>query len=225
MVYIVCYDLSVPYNKQKNQLYSWLGYLYSLLPTNNTETWKVIVVGTRSDLQTETRTFKSSDKLKIAFPSLPLQDLIFHISTHEDVFSIWTLLTVIEEECTKIWDKTKAMVSSEFRHLLNIIKSLPATNHIIKKEEIISAYSNQRWQIEEIVTEGLSFLHGIGEIVWFRDYVCVNPMAISKIMAKFISPVEVRKDLQLKGSKANVSILSPQDIASVLGIETALISK
>lgn len=131
----------------------------------------------------------------------------------------------VDSDRRRIWDKTKAMVSSEFRHLLKIIKSLPSSNHIIKKDEIVSAYINRRWRIKKIVTKGLLFLHGIGEIVWFGDYVCIDPMSISKIMAKFVSPADVRKDLQLKGSKTNVSILSPQDIASVLGIETSLISK
>jgi hypothetical protein len=68
------------------------------------------------------------------------------------------------------------------------------------------------------VKRALDHLHAIGEIVLFREgRICTNPSSISHLMAKFISPEQVRNDL-LWDYENQVVLLSKTDINSVLGV-------
>jgi len=48
--YIVCFDLSKPLPEQREQLSFWLNFMQSSLDTVTDTAWKVVVVGTKSDI-------------------------------------------------------------------------------------------------------------------------------------------------------------------------------
>lgn len=223
VLYLVCYDLAASRKEQFKQIYSWLAYLHSLLSSQSEikDKWKVIVVGTCSDLQQEGQDINNTELFQSFFPSLPLYNHVFHI-TILDSLSISTLFTVIARECTSIMNKHSIKVLSEYRYLLDIIRSIPSPTHILHKSTILEHYTAERWKDgKNIVEGGISFLHSIGEIVKFGDEsVCVDPSAISKIMAKFIAPPVMRKDALLTGnSQKNQVILSLRQISSILGFK------
>lgn len=224
VLYLVCYDLAASRQEQFEQIYSWVAYLHSLLPSQAEikDKLKVIVVGTCSDLQQEGFELNNTELFQLIFSSLPFCNHIFRISIL-DPLSISTLFTVIAQECSSIMDRHSIKVLTEYRYLLDIIRSIPSPTHILHKSIILEHYTTERWKDGKTTVEGgLSFLHSIGEIVMFGDEsICVDPSAISKIMAKFIAPPTVRKDILLNAphSQKGQVILSQRQISSVLGFE------
>ena len=61
----------------------------------------------------------------------------------------------------------------------------------------------------------MKFLHDIGQVVVFKDRICLDPSLIPKVMAKFISPQEVREAL-LSDENSPVEILNVKDIGMML---------
>ncbi len=67
----------------------------------------------------------------------------------------------------------------------------------------------------EVVARALTFFHAIGELIYVSNHVCVRPQQLPKIMAKFISPEKVRKEL-CKGDDFKVELLQETDIKALL---------
>jgi hypothetical protein len=70
----------------------------------------------------------------------------------------------------------------------------------------------------------LKHLHAIGQIVLFGDQkICTKPSVISQLMAKFISPTEVRNGLFLKSDKDPVNLLTKTNIDCILGLNKSIL--
>lgn len=109
VVYVVCYDLSMPMENQIEQVNYWLGYLNSLLspqfsnlnsslssnnhsprasvrsraysttPYNATPKWSIMLVGTHSDKKHSSGCLNSASLLQANFPSLPICPVIYKV--------------------------------------------------------------------------------------------------------------------------------------------------
>lgn len=177
------------------------------------------MAGTRSDLQKDGFDITDTKVWQKQFPEVPMVNNIISISTKQNQESARQLFSVIETECTKIMDAHCKITPSAYKELLKDIKSIPSTNHIINLSDIL-AY-NTKWQREEaLLHRALRYLHAIGLIVFFTgDKVCTKPEVISQIMAKFISPQEVRNKL-LWDNENQVKLLTQTDVDAILEVNT-----
>ncbi len=67
----------------------------------------------------------------------------------------------------------------------------------------------------ETVQRALVFFHAIGELILINNQVCIRPQDLLKVMARFISPKDVREELQ-QGEDFEVALLHETDIEVLL---------
>lgn len=216
VLYLVCFDLSAHPDDQRRQIDSWLSYLNSLLVSNDHKAaWKVIIVGTRADKQHPlTIKLQSTFPFQQLFPSMPLHDSIFYTSTLHDTKSIKHLFQTIEDECNQIMNNHAKYLPNYYKELRNDITSLSSPTSPFL--EVSSLQSKWKESIE-YTKEALQHLHAIGEIVMFgNNKIFTNPEVLSKLMAKFISPAEVKA--KLLGDRARVFLLKSADIKALLEV-------
>jgi hypothetical protein len=236
-LYILCIDLAAPMAEQRKQILSWLQYLYSILcnhnagynnsSSNNTlavdSKWKVIIVGTRSDLQQPSvGRLTSTTSYQLKFPAIPLVNKLFHISTLHDPLSVNLLLTEIQLQCATLLDLHCKMIPNSYKVLLHEVTAIESQNNIISITSFQEFSPNNQWKKNpDLLMRALRHLHAIGRIVLFGDKrICTNPSAISQLMAKFISPMEVRDLLLCQSDDEQVNLLTKTDIACILGVNT-----
>jgi hypothetical protein len=230
-LYVLCIDLAALPNEQRKQIQSWIQYLYSILCNHNDNSkaksvdnrkWKVIIVGTRADLQQSTpeERLESTTAYQVRFPSIPLVDVIFHVSTLDKPASVDSLIAEINSQCTTLLNR-HAKIPSSYKELLREVTAMESPNHIITISSIQDSAHGKRWKENPgLMMRALRHLHAIGQIVLFGDQmICAKPSEISKLMAKFISPVKVRDSLLLSDDD-RVNLLTKTDINCILGINT-----
>ncbi len=90
-LYLVCFDLTVSPQEQREQVFYWLQFLNSA-EYNNSSSWRVIVVGLKSDMQTESVfSLDSLQSWKIQMPNLPLyQNQLFGVGALHSKGSVRT---------------------------------------------------------------------------------------------------------------------------------------
>ncbi len=66
-----------------------------------------------------------------------------------------------------------------------------------------------------MASSALNYLHDIGQIVKFEDFICLDPPKIPVVMSRFISPKEVRMKL-MESESTKVEILSEEAIRIIL---------
>jgi hypothetical protein len=233
-LYVLCIDLAAPTGEQRKQILSWLHYLHSILcnhtanSDNNTlaeSKWKVLIVGTRSDLQqpsTPVDRLASTTPYQLKFPAIPLVDTLFHISTLRDPSSVELLLAEIQLQCATLLDQHCKMIPNSYKVLLHEVTAIEALKHIISIPSFQESSPNSKWkQNPDLMMRALRHLHAIGRIVLFGDQgICTNPSSISQLMAKFISPMEVRDSLLCQSDDEQVNLLTKTSIACILGLNT-----
>lgn len=228
VLYIVCFDLAAPPDEQRRQIESWLSYLNSLLCHNNSirlsnqkdgsvSEWKIIIAGTRSDQKhPQTTLLQSTSPFQQKFLSLPLHDTMFYFSTFHDPKSVKVIFKEIVQQCKLIMDHHSKLLPTFYTTVKNNISaSSSSSNYII---DMLSILPKSKENVE-LTNQALQHLHAIGEIVMFgKDKVCTNPEVISKLMAKFISPAEVRTKLLWEDHKC-VSLLKKHDMQMILQVK------
>lgn len=227
VLYVVCYDLSASLNEQRRQIHTWLRYLNSLLCTHDMgkdaesfdhtdAKWRVIVAGMKADLQ-KGSPITSTAAWQRNFPAIPIQDEIYQVSTLTDEATAKDLFSAMESQCQQIMDLCNRLIPKSYRELLNVIREIKTSTNIIHTEEIKRVH--KRWESDpKLVERAMRHLHDVGEIVMFTGgRVCTRPSAISRIMAKFISPEEVRNSL-LVDEENEVTLLTKTDIDTILGV-------
>lgn len=203
----------------------WLRYLNSLLCTRELEKdpssfdhteakWRVIVAGMKADIQKGTP-FTSTNAWQRAFPAIPIQDEIFQVSTLTNEKTAKELFDAMALQCKQVMDLSLKLIPKSYRELLIIIRGFNTTTNIIHVEDIRSVH--KKWD-KDLVERALRHLHDVGEIVRFTGgRICTRPSAISRIMAKFISPQEVR-DALFYDEESEVTLLTKTDIDNILGV-------
>jgi hypothetical protein len=236
-LYVLCIDLAAAMNEQRKQILSWLQYLHSILCNHNTtysdsnsnnntltseSKWKVIIVGTRSDLQQPSTVGRltNTTPYQLKFPAIPLIDKLFHISTFDDPSSVELLLAEIQHQCATLLDQHCKMIPNSYKVLLHEVTAINSPNNIISIPLFKETSSNKQWkQNPDLMMRALRHLHAIGRIVLFGDQrICTNPSSISQLMAKFICPMEVRDSLLCQSDEEQVNLLTKTDISSILGV-------
>lgn len=231
VVFLFCYDLSLPPKQQQQQIEYWLYYLHAVLfpflqyhhITSSTLKWRIIIIGTRANLNTNISNHNnenfSSNKVPILhkeFPSLPIYHKIFHVSTNPEspFFSeLSELSTTIKSKCLSILDNHTKQVPCTFQDLWNALQSHP--QHILHESDISKI--QLRWATNSQLKPALDFLQVIGYIIQFEEgKICTKPIMISQVFAKSIS------------SKEHIHQFNPifqkTDIASIRSIDEACLT-
>lgn len=210
----MCYDLAAPVDDQRRQIHYWLRYLNSFFDkgssdSDQTAKWKVLIVGMRADLQ-RGEPIATTDNWQRSFPTLPIHDKNFQVSAKNER-TLGELFETMQLQCKKVMDLAE-MTPKYFRELLHYMRSIEAPANIIHEEKIVGV----RWS-KDLVECALKYLHDVGEIVRFTDgRICTRPSVIPKIMAKFISPEEVRNQLLRDGN--GKLLLFKTDIDSIFSV-------
>lgn len=225
-LYVVCFDLSASVNEQRRQISTWLHYLNSLLqlketPSSSILPTSIILVGTKADKMAEKQVIiNNTEVYQQSFPSLHFLDKVHYISTLYDPTSARNLIVDIENQCANIMNEHAKDIPRSYRQLLKDITSMQFSNPLIPISSIQSL-PNTKWSDDlELMKRGLAHLHSIGEIVMFGDeMICTKPQDVSRLLAKFISPAEVRNAL-LFSEEEQVSILSHESISNILRVHS-----
>lgn len=178
--------------------------------------WKVIIAGTRADKQhPQTISLKSTQSFQQKFPSLPLTNQIFHFSALHNPKSVKALFEEIVNQCDSIMNSHTKLIPTYYAALNKNISSLGEKDPIIN----ISSLPKKWKDSPEMTQRALHHLHSIGEIVIFgKDRICTRPEIISNLLAKFISPVEVRAKL-LWNNAERVNLMRREDMETILEVK------
>lgn len=220
---MVCFDLSASLNEQRRQISTWLQYLNSLLSINNntsatSPSCSIMLVGTKADKKGDKKVTNSTRPYQHAFPSLHFIDKVHHISTLHNHTSTLNLIADIEKQCSQIMNEHANMIPQSYQQLLRDITSIESSSPILPVS-VIQSLPNTQWNNKpDLMRQGLTHLHSIGEIVLFgEDKICKRSEEISLLMAKFISPCVVRNDL-LCSEEDQVNILTTSRISKILQV-------
>lgn len=227
MLYLVCFDLSSPPDQQRNQIKTWLQYLNSLLCLQSavspikldTAKWRVMVAGLKADKQQGFSQLTTTTAYQNRFPALPLVAKVFHISTKGNPSTANELFSEINRQCKEVMDMHLRRIPTAYTDLQQDLLSIASTSNkpIIHTFTIINTV--KRWKDNPgLMQRALRHLHMIGEIVMLgTDRIFTDPLWISQLMAKFISPDEIRDNL-LWNDANNTNLLSQQDVQCILGV-------
>lgn len=110
------------------------------------------------------------------------------------------------------------LIPRSYQQLLKDISSVQSSSSILLVSSI-QLLPNTRWKDNvDLMKRGLTHLHSIGEIVLFgEDKICNRPEEVSRLMAKFISPTEVRNVL-LCSDEDRVNILPTSNVSEILEV-------
>lgn len=227
VAYLVCFDLGATMEEQSNQVSYWLNFLNSSLPLPSgtgvqcNGKWAVFLVGLRSDLQEKTELMFQTNHLqtwKMSWSRLPIFDQIFSVSSLKSSKSVRGLFNKVGLECYRIFTNNSVFVPALYRQVMNELRSIPDGQCFVSKEELKERF-DKNMQIS-LFDSALQYLHNIGRIICFSNgLVCTNASVAPKIVAKFISPEEVRLRL-LRTQTDTVQILSKEEIGYLLAIDT-----
>lgn len=214
VLYLVCFDLGVPIAEQMQQIEYWLSYLQSVLCINKSipqsyieSKWKIMIVGTRADLQPAQSQIIHKDTTstyKQQFPDLPLFHDVFCISTNlrsSGGYQLQDLSAEIHRECLHILNNNNKKVPVSYSCLHEILQSSP--EFIIRQSDIAAVCT--MWSDEDDLEAALAFLQSIGKLVRFGSgKICIKPSMISQVLAKFVAPEEHVKEVHSLFTKTSI---------------------
>lgn len=179
----------------------------------------IIIVGTKADKKDAKIIASNTYVYQELFPSLHFVDEIHHISTLYNHTSARNLIVDIESQCSQIMKEHTNLIPLSYKQLLADISSIKSSSPILPLSTVQSL-PNTRWKSNpDLMKRGLSHLHSIGEIVLFgKDKICQRPEEVSHLMAKFISPSDIRNSL-LRDEEEQVSILPTSSISKILRVK------
>ena len=212
MVYLVCFDLSEDTQGQMDQIKYWLDFLHSFLGSTPSQSkWKLILIGTRSDLNKSKQSIASANpipKWQQTWPNLPLHpDILITSKTNKS--SIDHILEVVKHECKAIMSTTK--VPTKYLAFLKAIHAQVKS----QRHPITHLIDLQKIYPEKELMPTLKYLHAVGSIVMVEGIICTDPTSISDMMAKFISPESVQLTLPHVCNN-KVEILTSDQVGKVL---------
>lgn len=226
-VFFVCFNLAEPLNIQRSRISYWLDFLNSSLPlphnqstaSNLLPTCKIVLIGTKSDLQKEfalTSTPQLIGSMISQWSRLPITPAIFTVSSHTSVKSVQLLLDYVEQECNNIFSQFSVKLPKSYRKILSQLKERPAIKSILHWTDLFKEFS---WEFDRPGFQTmLKYFESIGRIIWLPGgLVFTDPSIASKIVAKFVSPKDIRL-LLFKQDNEYVQILEMSDIGSLLQV-------
>jgi hypothetical protein len=220
VVYLICFDLSEPFERQCEQVGFWLNFLNSALPLppnklkSDDMKWVLLLVGLKQDQQTTSVVqLPHLEAWAKLFPRLPIVPRLFYTSSIASTESVVELKHAIEEHCDRIFSKHTAFIPVSYQKLLEDLRGLHSQS-TIHCDLIFQKYSHGL--THEGLTVALQYLHAIGRIVLLKSgLVFPDPKVVTQITAKFVSPEYVQASLL---AKEGVQILNEKQIGCLLDI-------
>ena len=129
-----------------------------------------------------------------------------------------SLTGTIQSLCTNILDHHAKQTPLAYEIISEHVSEMAATNFVTDTDAVLSFIEAKKNKAicnkEGLAARALTYLHNTGEIVLFNNRVCLRPHELPKIMAKFISPTDVREKL-MKETGA-IEILDEKSIRVML---------
>lgn len=236
-VFFVCFNLSDPLDQQTLQISYWLDFLNSSLPlphhyanpsSNLMPSSKIIIIGLQSDRQKEFDLTENPQQMIAAWKKrwsrLPISPMLFSVSSLTSTESVIALLQFVESECNQIFSQYCVQIPSLYRKVLALFKSRPVSASLVHWKDLLKQTTQEdeaKDMTEPAFRTMLRYFESIGRIVWLpTGWVFTDPTIAPKIIAKFISPREVRLML-LKQETDNVQILDMSEVGCLLDIDTS----
>ncbi len=225
VIYLVCFNLGDTRDKQQEQLFFWLQFLNSSVPSSNNDkrNWRVMIVGLKADLMGESIfTSQSLSSWESLMSNLPIHQRLFCVSSLKSQEGVQELLSSIENVCSQIFLGHTILIPPSYRKLLHSLHSFDLSDYC--QNDLLVPYQQLHELLEgehniDLATfkHALQYLHAIGQIVFLQTsgLVCRTPTTIPKLLAKFVSPVEIRNQLLAEESEV-IQILTQQEIGAVL---------
>lgn len=228
VIYVLCYDMKESRQGQINQIGYWLDYLNSTLPlaapsTHNSESkWCIMIVGLRSDLQTDLSNLiqlKNLNAWQRNYTNLAIMNKLFTVSSFKSSESVEQLRDALEEECGRIFARHCVRIPRSYRSVLHNLEARPTTQLLVPANTLLNELQSLMKIDPPTFHAAIEYLHAIGRIVLLKNrMVCTTPNLIPQIAAKFISPEDVQLDL-LKRETEEVQILSKEEVGCILQID------
>jgi hypothetical protein len=206
VVYLLCYSLEASPEEQCRQIAFWLEYLNSALPLSRnspsarTSKWNIMIVGLRSDMMHKSPSLVSSSvsSWQYKYKKLPLYtNELFEISSTTSKDSVKHLLQAVQAVCTQIFQHHAVRIPSWYQKLLTSIRAVPQDKSFSSVASIHELVQESCKTDRLAVERALRYFHTTGHVVLLdREVVCVHPVQVPKIAAKFISPEEIRAKLK-----------------------------
>jgi len=151
------------------------------------------------------------------WPSIPFHDKVFFVSSLKDL-NVDIFIEEVKMLTTKIMDQHATQIPLSYKIVQQSIRKIASTTFVTDTTKLIDNIkmsNNSGIGDEKLVARAVQFLHDIGQVVVFKDRICLDPSLIPKVMAKFISPQEVRETL-LGEEGSPVEVLNVKDIGMLL---------
>ena len=228
--FIVCFNLGEPVLEQTRQISFWLDFFTSslsipLLKAGSIPKWIIILVGLRSDEQTEFSLTQNPQRMITSwqkkYPRLPISSTLFSVSSLKSPQSVESLIKFVDNECCHIFDEHAVQIPSTYHQFILKLKDLSKQHPLEHWSEIHKKLGDETKQDSSSFKLMLQYFHSIGKIVLLpTGFVFTDPTLAPQIAAKFISPKEVRLRL-LKQETDKVEILDGTDVGCLLEIDTS----
>ncbi len=129
VVYLVCFDLEVPIEQQRDQIFYWLQFINTYVPNlprfHSSSNWKIMIVGLREDLaKSQGLTSANTQHWQSQMPKLPIFKTLFRVSSFNSKKSVGGLLEAVQSVCSQIFEQHAVLIPSSFQKLLQSIKRL-----------------------------------------------------------------------------------------------------
>jgi hypothetical protein len=221
VAYLICFSLESTPEQQLEQIKFWLQFLNSSLPLQQgasqaiNSRFTVMLVGLRADAK-HPRSELTAQNITIwqhMYHHLNFYtEELFNISSMKSTESVAHLLRAVENECNRIFKLHVLHIPTSYHELLSAIRNLPLTQHFFQVEKIADLCVGI--VDRSVLHDALKYLHSTGHVVLLDNHtVCIDPTIVPKIVAKFISPTELRRQLLKTG---DVTILEDADIGCLL---------
>ena len=188
-VYIVCCDISKGIDDVKKSIRLWLTFLGEALP--HRPTYRVIVVGTKSDLVTDEGSLRMClrhlQQVIDEKEELPIRQLLLASSNQAD--SIRLVTAAIREQATQLLAEPQTLfVPHRFvRMRESVLAWQQQPTH-----PVFLTFSRLQASFPDLDTACIEFLHSVGCVVYNprSQLVCLRPQFLSKVAAIFLAPNE-----------------------------------
>lgn len=157
---------------------------------------------------------------------LPISANLFIVGSLTSIPSVQSLLSFVEGECDQIFNQYCVQIPSSYRKVLTQLQSRSMSSYFIHWQDLLEEIMSQGELLGEDETEAsfqtmLRYFDSIGRVVWLRTgWVFTDPTIAPKIVAKFVSPRDVRLML-LKRETESVQILDMTEIGCLLDIDAS----
>ncbi len=145
------------------------------------------------------------------WPEIPFCKEVFFVNSFKHI-GIDELTEFIDSTCDQMIASQWRQIPRDYFKVFRQAQAFATSQFLVHESQFVAECG----LAPDVVTRSLTFFHAIGELIYAHNHVCVRPQRLSKIMAKFISPEQVRNQLWKRDDDFQVDLLRETDIKVLL---------